>query len=476
MTDLSTVDALFVVHRCTSFGAVARRCRRRGYRRALILSTHHCFAPERARLQADCAATQLDFIDGADLFDDADLAAIDEATTGRLRATPPAQGRYVSRYEQAMLALRNGAALSRLRAAGFRGAIHADDGLGVSVGVWLEAGAHGMGHGTALVRNGRACLRDLRDWLWHRRARSFPVCTLVFDGADRYLFVGALRRLRFATGVTQTALPPAADRRRCGAQFAAVSMHEYSPAVHSFHLPVRIVVDCYLPSNYPRTYVDHFGAATFVCPDPFGAAWLRRHGRDVVPAATLLERGEFAPAAVPPAVRTIVMLLNHAGDWTALIHRSDTDRLVEGLAAVATSRPDLRFVLRSHPGMDHRRHEGPQAQARLARYLESLRLPNLELSRAALTEDWARGDLFVSEYSATLIDAWRRGKLGLAVNLAQRRSFMDDFAQLGFPVASSIEAWQAFLETATKSPGTIAAAQCAATARYNGLVSAFLSG
>jgi hypothetical protein len=48
-----------------------------------------------------------------------------------------------------------------------------------------------------------------------------------------------------------------------------------------------------------------------------------------------------------------------------------------------------------------------------------------------MEEDWQRGDVFISEYSLSVIDAMNRGKIGIFYNLTNRRSFVDDLMDRG---------------------------------------------
>lgn len=120
--------------------------------------------------------------------------------------------------------------------------------------------------------------------------------------------------------------------------------------------------------------------------------------------------------------------------------------------------------------MEDPRHEGPGARARLAAHVTAAALPHVRLSTSDLADDLARGDLFVSEYSATLIDAWRNGELGLIANLTGRRSFMQDFDDLGFASVSSADALHAALLAVAGDPAAFAARQSAAASRYNALL------
>jgi len=475
MTEARHWDALIVVNRRTDPGAMVDACQRHALGRVLILSSHGPFAAEKVALAAAVPASAVEFVTLAELFSDADLAGIEDGITRQLQAANVPPARYVDAYEEAMNEARNTAAWERLTRRGTFGRILVADGLGITARTWKAVGALPLGPAS---RSGGFRRSTLGRWLADLRERWQPrrAVTLLADGADNYFFIRGTRRLRLRPGTEpQTVSWP----RKVGpheAHFAATALHDYSPAVHQLGLPVRVFVDSYLPTNYPPSYLGSYGPATFVCPDPFSARWLASHGREVMRPPAFVATPTFAVARPPAGIRTIVLLLNHAGDWSALIHRSDTDRLVESFCGLARRFPAHRWIVRPHPGMDQPRHEGAGASARLAALVAGCQLGNLSVSSGPLTADLERGDLFLSEYSATLIDAWQSGRLGLAVNLTGRRSLMQDFAELGFALVSSPSALQETIERIIAEPGELAERQSAAAARYNEALQRHLAG
>ena len=250
------------------------------------------------------------------------------------------------------------------------------------------------------------------------------------------------------------------------------TIHEYRPAMSTLADAIgrelHIFVDGYHPSNYPRSYLDMYLSGTFVSASVMSKGWFEQHGRRVRPPYTFQRSEPFLPCTTS-AVATVVLLMNHAGDWTALINRSDSDKLIAAFGELARAVPQLRFVLRLHPTMAHPSHEGVHSVERIRRFVSELALPNLALSGAPLEEDLARGDLFLSEYSQVLIDVWRSGKLGVAVNLTSRRSFMDDYEQLGFGAVSNFAALRDLLGGSAARLGELVAQQNAARAALNRL-------
>ena len=161
-----------------------------------------------------------------------------------------------------------------------------------------------------------------------------------------------------------------------------------------------------------------------------------------------------------------MLVLNHAGDWTALVNRSDTDILVEAFANLARARPDKEFIIRAHPTMAQAAHEGVNSIERLADFVTKA-TANLSLSRAALSDDLTRGDLYLSEYSQVLLDVWAAGKLGAAVNLTGRRSFMADYEQLGFAEFTSDHDLRALMERIDETRPELVSQQNRAVERFN---------
>ena len=463
MTEPGAADLIFVVHRLTPparLAAVSRTC---AAHRITLLTTHHLFRHERTALAATLAPAVVTFRTFAELSSDTALADLDDATTTSLRAAPPARSAYTDVFQHRMTRRKNAAVRAALLATGTVGRIFAAHGLGIDGPLWRQHGATLLEPSPWLAPLRRTALwQGLRAW----RTPLPATGTIVHDGPVGYLFPGGLRRLRLRPGIAPTTRPLRTALADPSVRFIGTTLHDNPAAAHRLGRPVRVFVDGHLPTNYPRTYIDALSDSEFVCPDPFSVRWLSRHGCPTLPAPAFIDPGRFSPALPPATLRTLVCLLNHTGDWSALIHRSDTDLLAEAFAQLALAHPALHFVLRPHPGMDHPRHEGPGALERLAALVRATATPNLEFSRGPLADDLTRGDLFVSEYSATLIDVWRAGKLGLVVNLTGRRSFMQDFTDLGFPSVSAAAA----ILPAVADPVVFAARQSAAAAAYNALL------
>jgi len=186
-----------------------------------------------------------------------------------------------------------------------------------------------------------------------------------------------------------------------------------------------------------------------------------------------LEREYFAPCSVGSAGRVLVAL-NHAGDWTAVINRSDTDDLVVVAVELARRSPDVVFRVRLHPTMNHPAHEGVRSSHRMTEFVRGVNLANLHVSTQPLDEDLRWCDLCLSEYSQVLLDALRSGKLGLSLNVTKRRSFMQDYTDVGFFHAENLDDASCMLQRMVADPIGAACLQNKAVERYNGLLADWL--
>lgn len=470
MTESKPAIWLFAISVQTPVARIARARRGGNCSHAVVLTAQSPFPLERETFSQALAPAQVEFVTLAELFDDSELSALDEATTAELLATPPSQEAFIARYEHLVTRKKNAAALERLQARYNVERCFCTAGPGLDPVFWRQQGAHDIGSfclsvwltNIPLLREARALRERLR--------RPPKTGTLLEDRTGRYLFLSKLHRLKLAPGTVRRIVPVRAYAARV--DFVATTLHNHPAAANRLHRPVRVFADGFLPSNYPRSYLDSYGEVEFVGADPISTRWFRLCEKRWAPKPDFIVQEPFGPASAPRPPRTLVVLLGHAGDWTALVNRSDTDLLVEAASELARSLPNLDIVLRLHPTMDHPRHEGLGAQNRIRAFASATGLPNFSVSRETLDSDLARGDLFLSEYSATLLDVWRKGQPGLAVNLTRRRSFMQDFVDLGFPEATSVQAIIEAIDEIRTSPNTFATRQAEAANRYNALLHA----
>jgi hypothetical protein len=253
----------------------------------------------------------------------------------------------------------------------------------------------------------------------------------------------------------------------------ATTIHDYSSDYESYSLPVQIFVDGFHPANYPRSYIDSYINGSFVVRDMFDSKWFAKYGREVIKSYPFMEKNYLESPEEKVEINAVYLMLNHAGDWTALINRSDSDILVECFVEIAKYFPNLNFVIRLHPTMIHEEHEGKKSSERIREYVRWCDLDNLTISEDSLEHDLATGDIFVSEYSAALLDAYSSGKLGIIVNLTNRRSFMEDYEKIGFQYVNSRNELESIIENILSDSGEHLQRQNTAVSRYNELLQDF---
>jgi hypothetical protein len=198
-------------------------------------------------------------------------------------------------------------------------------------------------------------------------------------------------------------------------------------------------------------------------------AWFERFGFPVYMLPDLLQEPAFQPVQqrqVPVKKARILLLLNHAGDWAAIINRSDTERLVIAFCELAKELPDTEFLVRPHPTATHPRHEGRYAINRIRDYVSWLGCSNLIVSQSTLEEDIRRADLCISEYSLTLINCYAQGKPALIANLTERRSLMEDYQRFGFAYVETKDALRAAIRNFVTLPNAFIEGQNAAVQHY----------
>lgn len=472
-------DALFVINRLSPSERVARLAHQCRASSVLVVSTHGVFPSEQATLAALLpSGTALAWLSFADYIDDQSAAEIDEDTTRELAtegAAAARAGTYVARYQTAMTTRKNRYLALRLRQTHPWSLGWCDDGLGLDSAAWCAFG----------VRRLSPCrLRDLvarfpMPGILYRVRTLFSkprVRTLIDASGDTYVFLGQTRRLRLAPGVRPIEEPLKDALARPGQRFAASTIHDHSLAVYRLGLPVKVFADGLLPSNYPRSYIDAYHDTVFVANDPAAERWFTLCGKPSVRPPGFIDTPRMSPPRRPNVVRSVLLSLNHTGDWCAHINRSDTDLLVMTFVRLAEEFSGLRFTVRPHPAMDHPDHEGPGARERLARFVREAGLANLVLSQTDAATDFAQADLVMSEYSATLLDAWRAGKPGLAVNLTRRRSFMADYEQLGFSTVETFSVLHEFFADPEHGISLLCLRQEQAVNNYNALIDRWRNG
>lgn len=203
-----------------------------------------------------------------------------------------------------------------------------------------------------------------------------------------------------------------------------------------------MVQDAFRPTTYsPYYYALSFFESKIIPKSAIDKTYFQNAGIDVFPLNTLIERQRLvANKSRKLEITTICLTLNHAGNWSSLISRSDTDGLIIVFGELAKRYTGLNFIVRLHPNSDQLKGEGVGWINRIKHQVGLLDLKNLSVSSATLEDDWQRAQVFISEYSLSAVEALRFGKIVLFLNLTQRRSFVKDLTDVGFIEANSYEA------------------------------------
>jgi hypothetical protein len=491
---LNPADALFVINQNADVADIHRIAKKENSGRILILTTHQPFRNEILELQK--TACQVEIQRFAAFLTDQDMQSCDDRATNELlglRENPRTLRPYFGLFMRRSLHHKNEIVSSRVLSRWQPRRIYFLEGLGVNGDAWHRHGGVSLESGSKRAPFHQRP-KQILNGLISRFASRNPI-TLVSDRSRCYVFFTPVKRLKFSGRVSVNSIPFSwlkrlqfefSDGQRAdfirrflrripsslGLPLLATTIHEYDYKLAEIPFPIHVFVDGYQPSNYPRSYVDSYSEnCIFIINHMFNAPWFEKHGKKTLMSMPFIQSSLMAP--VRPflhPLNSILLVLNHAGDWTSLINRSDTDLLIEAFSDLAERFPELHFVIRPHPTMAIPEHEGIHSIERIKRYVRWRNLSNLEVSEKTLSEDLQRGDLFISEYSQVLIDAFLNGKLGIIANLTSRRSFMEDYEHLGFLSVRGTEDLRSLIAQICQDFRPAVALQNQAAARHNELL------
>jgi len=461
------VDALFIVHQDILPGRISSLVEEKRFKTLIVVSSHAPFPDEFETFRKAASPTQVWWTPMSRLLTDSEMERCDERAVSELGR----EGRRmdVGPFLRRSRYLRNEAACRNL--AGKVGWSHcfSANGLGIVPEAWTDSVSFGLPI-PLKKKDGLRGWAWLADWFKHppasrrktwlsrfayrvfHRPGSHGI-EIVEDGRECFVFLdGATRRLRFRQGVRLHRWEGAGRRfstesdtmvlcrlakkalwtfRDQNARVAS-TVHGFAPWMLEQFPEVRVFVDGLHPPNYPVSYGAAYRGATIVSREDCDRSWFEKCGCKVLPPATILapEHPYGNPRIVPP-FRTVCLMLNHAGDWSALIDRSDTDLAVMEFASTAERLPGLKFRIRAHPTMTLPEHEGTNSYIRLQDYVGKSGLKNLEFSQGTLDEDISWCDICVSEYSNVLVDCLKNDMMCIALNPTNRRNFLEHLAPLG---------------------------------------------
>ncbi len=474
MSDRVTWDALFVLNQCSPKNLVREKVSQIRARRVLLVGSHHFFKSERQVWKRLLNCKEIEFVSFADHLSDEVMANIDSGTSNILRESRGA-GDYIARYQREVLTLKNIAVAQSLSNSNIWIKAWSDFNLGLCPKAWATFNARPLQPWHSRWIRLKAEYLALTTPL--RRAPRPKIVRLIAppDSTEKYAFVCSTRRLAIAPEVKVNDVILRKALTAPGTVFLATTIHDHPRFVTRLGYPVRVFADGLLPSNYPRSYIDSYGDVTFIPIDPISERWFLTCGVTCARPPAFLTSQRFVFPISPASGRRVLILLNHTGDWCALVNRSDTDVLAEAFIELAAIHPDIDFRIRPHPSMDHPQHEGAGARKRIEAEVNRANLANLRCSQGKLEDDLRTSDLAISEYSATLVDAWQRGLPGLIVNLTNRRSFMQDYEELGYVAIHTRENLNQFFAHLDQSVCDLVKRQTCAVQCYNTMLANFIA-
>jgi len=473
-------DALTVINQDVSSSALKTLCLANHVQSVVILSTHRIFPNEKeAYLQVGADVRIITF---SDLLTEEDMMRCDQTAENILHADGGCVNKaaYASRFMSLSLIEKHRIVHQKLLSAYRFDKVFYSPGLGVAESYWKKIEfshcipAHNHHTGNPFTKALQIGLKPFQSVLKIARKIFLPAqATIVHFDGKMYIFLSSVKRLRIRQDIhvyEDNIFLTKPNRKN----IYCMSIHGYDPTLAGQFKEVLIFVDGYHPSNYPRSYIDSYGKnSVFVVRTMIDQRWFAAYGKATAKPPAFLDTELFSPCMAYPR-KKVLIALNHAGDWTSLINRSDTDELVIAAAEMARNLPHVIFRIRTHPTMNHPAHEGPNSSARIEQFVQSCGLANLRTSSESLQEDLEWSDICLSEYSQVLLDAMRNGKVGVAVNLTRRHSFMQDYANLGFFHANDVRSAIILLRNIAEDPDSTSRTHNLAVEQYNTLLHQWL--
>ena len=235
----------------------------------------------------------------------------------------------------------------------------------------------------------------------------------------------------------------------------STTIHNFSIQSRFFGLKPLIFVDGLHPPNYHRSCGIFYRGYDIVRRSNFDHPWFEANKCSVYSFPDIIN--EYCINNLKDSIsainainifdksKNITLFLNHAGDWSSLIERSDTDFAIESFINCALGFPDLNFSIRLHPTMATSHHEGINSRHRISKLLDSSSLPNLRLSTNSLDYELSMASICVSEYSDLVLRCISRSIKTITLNPTNRRNFLQFLIDIGLPEAKSCHDLKEFI-------------------------------
>lgn len=502
---MSHFDALFVINQDTSFQKISAICQKNDFSAILVLSTYFLFPHEKAEL-ASYLSKKIVFHIFTDFLTDEEMEICDIKATedlNKVKNLPPES--YNALFMKKSLENKNNLVYKKITSLHSFSAIYYSLGLGITSFPWKENKARRLSgkdpYVVSLSAKNKSLFKKLGSLIKTYKStqnESVSLTEIAYQN-NLYVFLSGIKRLKILDKVTVNHQKLTYEKNKklfIGSFSREEVINKYlksikntydniyiGTTIHNYEYTrlnkvkndVLIFIDGLHPSNYPQSYLRSFFTGTFVPRDMFDKQWFKKYGKDVLKQPDFLKKNYKTPCQdYKQEIKTIILLCNHAGDWTALINRSDTDLLINNFCETASQIKDLTFIIRLHPTMANDYHEGKNSIKRIHKLIDKLNLPNLSISTEKdIQVDLDRGDFFISEYSQVLIDIYEKGKPGLSANFTQRRSFMKDYENIGFPSVSSVEELKEAIKSINSNAQEFIKSQNKAVERYNTMLKSF---
>ena len=258
--------------------------------------------------------------------------------------------------------------------------------------------------------------------------------------------------------------------RRVKPRALVVPWHELSPVAFEAAERLGVVVvalqDSWLPGgHFPAGYRRFVRCHHLMVWGEISASWAvgiqgvrvhsvghpgAGHGRRASP---LPEPGR-AEAAHP---KKVVLAHQCWGPWSAFHSPLDTNDLWSATAEAARACPDVLFVGKIHPLVDHPNHEWPGRSQEIMDFAAEQRLPNFSVAPldSSVGETLEQASLLLTYYSLTAVEALLSGVPVAMVNLTAKRDLFPELTQLaGAPAVRTTEELIALVRSLPSGPYT----------------------
>ena len=291
----------------------------------------------------------------------------------------------------------------------------------------------------------RAALVKLVSYIALAIYKSFRPCKIYkVLHSNKIFYIYSLKRVKLINGLSYNKVWIVPFFIRIKKGYLAAPIHSRGDVLDLYPIIPRkkvvLINDAFRPSTYPPFFAKAYFGASIIAKNRLDRLYFERAGLKVLSMNYLVDSGLLKSKKKIGDTKnlTVCFSLNHAVDFSSVISRCDTDRLIETAKVMSNRLPKFSFRIRLHPTSDKLLGEGTGWSLRIENYILRSQLSNLKLSNNSLEEDLNDCDVFITEYSQSVIEAISYGKIGMFINLTRRISFAKDLKDVGFTEVYSI--------------------------------------